>query len=51
MIDVFLIGHDTTASAISWTLYSLAQHPQMQEKARQEVRDVLSQRDSDDFDW
>ena len=35
------IGHDTTASGISWTLYHLATHPEEQEKARQEVNSVI----------
>ncbi|XP_053388474.1 cytochrome P450 4F6-like [Mercenaria mercenaria] len=41
-LDTFLFeGHDTTASAISWILYSLAKHPEYQEKCRKEINDLL----------
>jgi cytochrome P450 len=42
--DVFLFfvaGHETTSSALSWLMYYLAQHPEIQEKARKEARAVL----------
>uniref|UniRef100_A0A3P9B2L0 Docosahexaenoic acid omega-hydroxylase CYP4F3 n=1 Tax=Maylandia zebra TaxID=106582 RepID=A0A3P9B2L0_9CICH len=38
-------SHDTTASAICWTLYNLARHEHYQEKCRQEVMDLLEGRD------
>lgn len=34
-------GRDTTAQALTWTFYLLAQHPSMTDKIRNEVRDVL----------
>ncbi|XP_056388474.1 cytochrome P450 4A4-like isoform X2 [Hyla sarda] len=44
-VDTFMLGgHDTTASAISWTLYCLAKYPEHQEKCRKEVREVLGER-------
>ncbi|XP_005094867.1 cytochrome P450 4F22 [Aplysia californica] len=46
-VDTFLFaGHDTTASGISWTLYSLTGHPEYQEKVYQEVKDVMGDRDT-----
>ena len=40
--DTFMFeGHDTTTSGMSWTLYCLAQHPEHQDKIREEVRSVL----------
>ena len=39
-----LIGHDTTASSIMWTLYSLAKYPDMQDKVREDIQDVLQGR-------
>ena len=51
MLIIFTKGHDTTASAISWTLYSLAQHPEIQEKAREEVKNVLHANRNSTFHW
>ncbi|XP_035683437.1 cytochrome P450 4F4-like [Branchiostoma floridae] len=51
-VDTFLFaGHDTTSSTLCWTLYSLAQHPQHQEKVQQEVEELLSGRDDDTIKW
>ena len=45
-VDTFMFeGHDTTTSGMSWTLYLLAQHPEHQERVREEVRDVLAGRE------
>ena len=49
--DTFMFeGHDTTTSGMSWTLYCLAQHPEHQEKIREEVRNVLMGRERLDYD-
>ncbi|XP_066295020.1 cytochrome P450 4F12-like isoform X1 [Branchiostoma lanceolatum] len=51
-VDTFLFaGHDTTSSTLCWTLYSLAQHPQYQEKVQQEVEELLAARDDDTIEW
>ena len=47
----YIQGHDTTTSAISWTLYMLAKHPEHQLKCYEEVSTVLSNRDSDHMEW
>ncbi|KAL3999588.1 MFS transporter (facilitated glucose transporter) [Sarotherodon galilaeus] len=44
-------GHDTTASAICWTLYNLARHDHYQEKCRQEVMDLMEGRDGQEIEW
>ncbi|XP_051284374.1 cytochrome P450 4F3 [Dicentrarchus labrax] len=44
-------GHDTTASAICWTLYNLARHDQYQEKCRQEVMELMEGRDRHEIEW
>ncbi|XP_033745790.1 cytochrome P450 4F6-like [Pecten maximus] len=51
-VDTFLFeGHDTTTSAMCWTLYSLAQHPEWQQKIQAEVDSILEGRDSDYIEW
>jgi cytochrome P450 len=37
---LFLAGHETTASSMTWTLYLLGLYPEIQEQAYQEVRDI-----------
>ena len=44
MILLIVAGHETTALAISWALYLLANDPQAQERARAEARGVLGER-------
>ncbi|KAM8871748.1 cytochrome P450 4F3 isoform 1-T1 [Synchiropus picturatus] len=44
-------GHDTTASAICWTLYNLALHPNHQDKCRQEVMDLMRERSTNMIQW
>jgi cytochrome P450 len=41
VMTMFLAGHETTANALSWTLYLLAQHPNCQRRLQDEVRQVL----------
>ncbi|KAH3738713.1 hypothetical protein DPMN_045354 [Dreissena polymorpha] len=41
-IDTFLFaGHDTTASAISWCLYSLGVYPCVQDAVRDEINALI----------
>uniref|UniRef100_A0A2K6FLW4 Cytochrome P450 family 4 subfamily F member 153 n=1 Tax=Propithecus coquereli TaxID=379532 RepID=A0A2K6FLW4_PROCO len=50
--DTFMFeGHDTTASGLSWILYHLARHPEYQERCRQEVRELLGDREPDEIEW
>lgn len=44
-------GHDTTASAICWTLYNLACHSHYQDKCREEVMELMQSRDRHEIEW
>ncbi|MBJ3763987.1 cytochrome P450 [Maribius pontilimi] len=38
----FLAGHETSASALAWTLYLLASHPDWQDRVADEARDFMA---------
>jgi cytochrome P450 len=42
-MTLFLAGHDTTALALSWTLYLLAGHPDVADRLGAELREVLGE--------
>ncbi|KAI4102092.1 MAG: hypothetical protein LQ345_007385 [Seirophora villosa] len=41
MMTFLAAGHETTASALTWAIYLLAKHPQIQKSLREEVRSLL----------
>lgn len=41
VVTLFLAGHETTANALNWTWYLLAQHPDIEAKLHQELDTVL----------
>uniref|UniRef100_A0A8D0DZ82 Cytochrome P450 n=1 Tax=Salvator merianae TaxID=96440 RepID=A0A8D0DZ82_SALMN len=50
-VDTFMFeGHDTTASGISWMLYCLAQNTEHQQKCRDEVKAILGEHDTIQWD-
>ncbi|XP_077306435.1 cytochrome P450 4A4-like [Lithobates pipiens] len=50
-VDTFMFeGHDTTASGISWIFYCMAKYPEHQDKCREEIREVLGDRDTMELD-
>jgi cytochrome P450 len=44
LMTIFLAGHETTANAISWTLYLLSQHPEVENKLFEEINNVIGNR-------
>ncbi|CAH7689761.1 cytochrome P450 monooxygenase, partial [Phakopsora pachyrhizi] len=46
MTTFLFAGHETTASALTWQLWILAKHPQVQTKLREELLDAIEHRDA-----
>jgi cytochrome P450 len=40
VMTLFLAGHETTANGLAWTLYLLAEHPEIEEKVAAEIERV-----------
>ena len=47
MMTIFIAGHESSANVLSWALYSIAKHPEVQEKLQNE----LSKIDWDNFNY
>jgi len=45
VVTLFIAGHETTATSMAWTLHLLANHPDVQARAKAEVDAVLAGRD------
>ncbi|WP_018923550.1 cytochrome P450 [Salsuginibacillus kocurii] len=41
LMTIFLAGHETTANALSWTLYLLSQNPEAEKKLHEEIDQVI----------
>lgn len=41
LLTIYVAGHETSAYALSWTLYELVQHPEIYQKVREEVGRTL----------
>jgi len=44
VMTIFAAGHETSANALTWTLYLLAKHPEIAERLYQELSSVLEGR-------
>jgi enediyne biosynthesis protein E7 len=44
LVTLLLAGHETTASTLGWTFHLLDRHPEVQDRLRHEVREVLGDR-------
>jgi cytochrome P450 len=41
LMTVFLAGHETTATALTWTFFLIKQHPEVYRKLKQEVQEIV----------
>lgn len=44
VMTIFMAGHETTGNGMAWTLYALAQHPEVVKRLEAEVDEVLGDR-------
>jgi cytochrome P450 len=44
VMTIFLAGHETTANALTWTLYLLSRHPEVRRRLEREVAEALGGR-------
>lgn len=51
LLTFLVAGHETSAIAMTWTLHSLAHHPEIQEKVYQEVKSLGTLSDLDVMDF
>jgi len=41
LMTIFVAGHETTALALSWSMYLIAQHPEVESKIREELKTIV----------
>jgi cytochrome P450 len=51
LMTLLVAGHDTVATALSWTLHHLAEHPAVLERAHREVDDALGASPDEPARW
>jgi cytochrome P450 len=44
VVTIFFAGHETTAASMAWAFYLLSQHPEVEERVRDELKTVLNGR-------
>ncbi|KAI5333539.1 hypothetical protein L3X38_023670 [Prunus dulcis] len=50
VLSLIAAGKDTTASSLTWFIYMLCEHPHIQEKISQEVREATNLKDNSSID-
>lgn len=48
VMTIFLAGHETTANALTWTLYLLSCHPKIESKILDEIDSIINEKEDDD---
>jgi cytochrome P450 len=44
VVTIFFAGHETTAAAMTWAFYLLSEHPDVEQRVREELKTVLNGR-------
>ena len=44
VVTIFFAGHETTAASLAWAFYLLSEHPEVEERVRDELKTVLNGR-------
>jgi cytochrome P450 len=44
VVTIFFAGHETTAASMAWAFYLLSEHPEVEERVRDELQTVLNGR-------
>jgi cytochrome P450 len=42
LLTIYVAGHETSGYTLAWAMYSLCRHPEVYKKAKEEVRQVMS---------
>lgn len=50
ILNFLIAGKDTTAGTLSWFIYMLCKHPEIQEKVAREVKDAVETDDETDLE-
>lgn len=50
IFSLFVAGKDTAASTLTWFIYMVCKHPDIQEKIAQEVREATNLKDNSSID-
>lgn len=50
LMTMLVAGHETTAAMLTWALFEMSQNPSIVEKAREEIKSVLGEREEVQFD-
>jgi cytochrome P450 len=49
ILNFISAGKDTTTTTLSWLIYMLCRHPNLQEKVAQEVKEATNMKEIDNF--
>lgn len=51
ILNFIIAGKDTTAATLSWFIYMMCKHPDIQEKVAQEIKDATNIKEGTDVEF